>query len=285
MDGPGWRRVQQEIRAADRAIERWGRRPRYSDTTIVAMYLWSVAHDRPLRWACDRGHYGGCFRPRRLPSYSQFCKRIRTPRCEAILQRMHERLSRIEVMSSLSFLDGRAMRVGPYTKDRDATRGRAPGGMARGYKLHAWSTPDGRIPIWSVMPLNVSEKTVAGELLRYQLAEGVILADGNYDAGWLYDRVAADGGQLLTPLPANVGGGHRAQSSARLVAARAWDAGVEFVYSQRLTIERTFSHSSSYGGGLGPLPAWVRTLPRVRRWIGAKLVLYHVRLSLRKEVA
>lgn len=285
MDSHEWRRVQQEIRAADRAIQRWGRRPRYRDTTIVAMYLWSVAHDRPLRWACHRGHYAGVFRPRQLPSYSQFCKRIRTPRCEAILQRVHERLSRIEAMSTLSFLDGRAMRVGPYTKDRDAARGRVPGGMARGYKLHAWSTPDGRIPVWSVMPLNVSEKAVAGELLRYHRTDGVILADGNYDAGWLYDRVAADGGQLLTPLPENVGGGHRPQSSARLAAARAWNAGVEFLYRQRLTAERTFAHSSSYGGGLGPLPAWVRTLARVRRWIGAKLILYHVRLSLRKAVA
>jgi hypothetical protein len=157
--------------------------------------------------------------------------------------------------------------------------------MAKGYKLHAWSTPDGRIPIWSVMPLNVSEKAVAGELLRYQRTNGVILADGNYDAGWLYDHVAADGGQLLTPLPNHVGGGHRPQSSARLAAARAWAGGAESLYGQRLTIERTFAHSSSYGGGLGPLPAWVRTLPRVRRWIGAKLILYHVRLSLRKEVA
>ena len=64
--------------------------------------------------------------------------------------------------------------------------------MAKGYKYHAWATEDGRIPVWSVMPLNVSEKTVAGEMLRYGRASGIVLADSNYDAGWLYDAVEND---------------------------------------------------------------------------------------------
>ena len=67
----------------------------------------------------------------------------------------------MESFTELSFIDGRAMRVGPCTKDHEAKSGRAPGGMAKGYKLRAWGTEDGRIPIWSVMPLNESEKKVA----------------------------------------------------------------------------------------------------------------------------
>jgi hypothetical protein len=35
------------------------------------------------------------------------------------------------------------------------------------------------------------------------------------------------------------------------------------------------------GGGLGPLPAWIRRLERTRRWVGCKIVLYHARLQWR----
>jgi len=157
--------------------------------------------------------------------------------------------------------------------------------MAKGYKYHAWATEDGRIPVWSVMPLNVSEKTVAGEMLRYGRASGIVLADRNYDAGWLYDAVEDDGGLFVTPLPTNVGGGHREQSKARLRAAACWPNLGGYVYRERLRIERIFAQQSAYGGGLAPLPPWVRTLRRVRRWIGTKLILYHARLTVRRAVS
>ena len=40
------------------------------------------------------------------------------------------------------------------------------------------------------------------------------------------------------------------------------------------TIERVFGVLCCTAGGLGALPPWVRTLDRVRRWVGAKIVLY-----------
>ena len=284
MDNHVWKVMYESIRRADRCIPRFGRRPRYSDGLIVAMYVWSVWHDRPLCWACDRQNYSSCFRPRRLPSVSQFCKRIKTGRCDAILQYLHERCSGMKSFTELSFIDGRAMRVGPHSKDHDAKSGPAGGGMAKGYKIHAWGTEDGRIPIWSVTSLNVSEKTVAGALLQYGRASGIVLADANYDAGWLYDRVSEDGGQLITPLPKNAGKGHRRQSPARLRAAAFSSNLGGYVYQQRLCIERTFAHQSAFGGGLAPLPPWVRTLPRVRRWIGTKLIIYHARMHVRRAV-
>ncbi len=284
MDSHMWRVIYQTIKQVDRTLPRVGRRLIYSDVLIVAMYVWSVWHDRPLSWACDRGHYSSRFRPRRLPSVSQFCRRIKSDRCEAILQGVHQRLAGIDSLTDLSFLDGRALRVGPCSKDSDAASGHTPGGMAKGYKLHAWGTSDGRIPIWSVVPLNVNEKTVAGELLRYAYADGILLGDSQYDAAHLYDRVDDDGGQLITPLPDNVGRGHRPQSAARLRAARAWQGIAGYIYRERTTIERTFAHQSAFGGGLAPLPPWVRTLPRVRRWIGTKLIIYHARWMVRKAV-
>ena len=284
MDGHIWKEIYQAIRRADRSLARVGRRPTYTDGLIVGMYMWSVWHDRPLCWACDRRNYSSLFRPRRLPSVSQFCKRIHSERCDDILQYLQTHLAGLESFTELSFIDGRAMRVGPYSKDREAKSGFAPGGMAKGYKLHAWATEDGRIPVWSVMPLNIGEKTVAGEMLCYGRASGIVLADGGYDAGWLYDRVDNDGGLFITPLPKNVGGGHRPQSRARLRAATYWSNVGGYVYRERLRIEQFFAHLSAFGGGLGQLPPWVRTLRRVRRWIGAKLIIYHARLTLRKAV-
>ena len=133
------------------------------------------------------------------------------------------------------------------------------------------------------MPLNVNEMPVASELLRYQRADGLILADGEYDSGQLYERVDADGGQFLTPLPKNAGKGHRPQSWPRLRAAWAWKGIAGYVYGRRRTAEQVFAHLSAFGGGLAPLPPWVRTLPRVRRWVGAKLIIYHARWNIRKE--
>lgn len=286
MDSHVWRTIYQMILAADRSIPRFGRKPSYSDALIVGMYVWSVGHDRPLCWACQRKHYTSCFRPRKLPSVSQFCRRIKTSRCQRILQCVQDCLAQPSVRSEVSFLDGRALVVGAHSKDREARRGHAPGGFARGYRLHAWATEDGRIPVWSVTSLNVSEKRVAKEMLGFASLSGLVLADAGYDSGSLYDKVAERGMQLLTPMiRKNAGQGHRRQSHARLAAARAWHGIAGYVYRQRLSAEQFFGHQTTFGGGLGPLPAWVRTLERVRRWVGVKLIIYHARRALRKAVS
>jgi hypothetical protein len=252
------------------------------------MYLWSVGHDRPLCWACDRTNYGGCFRPRTLPSVSQFCRRVQTVRIQRLLQAVHDRLAEADRPSPVCYVDGRPLPVGACTKDRDAKRGRIPGGFGRGYKLHALATEDRRVPRWSVTALNVSEQTVAEalvEALPKDVALNLLLGDSNYDSGPLYDKVAERGGCLITPLPKNAGKGHRLQSPARLEAVGAWQGIAGYVYPDRWNVERCFAAQSSYGGGLAPLPAWVRTLPRVRRWIGAKLIIYHARLAHRRAVS
>jgi hypothetical protein len=57
------------------------------------------------------------------------------------------------------------------------------------------------------------------------------------------------------------------------------------VYKVRTGIERIFSALSTFAGGLGPLPSWVRGLRRVRQWVMAKLAIYHARLLVREERA
>ncbi len=136
MDSHIWRKVYSTVRSVERSIPRMGRRKEFSDVLIVGMYLWSVWHDRPLCWACDRIHYGSLFRPRRLPSVSQFCKRIKSGRCQRILEKVYERLAHNDKLTYTSFLDARPLPVGPCSKDHEAKAGRVYGGFARGYKLH-----------------------------------------------------------------------------------------------------------------------------------------------------
>lgn len=285
MSSHVWRIVYQTIREVERQTPRTMRRCQYSDTLIVAMYTWTVMHDRPMCWAADRSHYYGPFRPRRLPSRSQFCRRIASPRCDAILQEVDRRLAGRPDGPTICLMDGRPLVVGACSQDRDARAGRICYGFAKGYRMHAIAAKSGEILAWRVTPLNVSEKHVAFELVEEASPQGVLVADGNYDIGKLYDHVFANGALLFTPLPKNVGGGHRPQSRSRMLAAWMWAHGGAELYKERTAIERIFSQQSTYGGGLAPLPAWVRSLARVRRWVRVKLMFYHARLRIRKAAA
>ena len=89
----------------------------------------------------------------------------------------------------------------------------------------------------------------------------------------------------MTPLVENAGAGHRPQSRGRLFAKKLWDYGGEVLYRRRNAIERFFGQLSAFGGGLAPLPPWVRRLERVERWIIAKVIIYHARLLVREAAA
>lgn len=285
MSSHVWRIIYQAIVRMNRAVAYDHRQCQYSDILIVAMYVWSVCHDRPRCWAARRESYYGPFRPRKIPSRSQFERRLKSPRCTALLRATWDALAASDDEPTIHYLDGRALPVGPYSHDGDAGRGYVAGQFAKGYKLHALTRNDGKIAAWRVMPLNVCEKTVARELIADARPRGLVLADGNYDAGWLYDHVLTHGALLFTPVPRHVGGGHRPQSAARLLVGRLWQHGGAQLYKLRTTVERQFSSQSCFGGGLGPLPAWVRGLPRVTPWVGTKLMIYHVRLMLQQAAA
>jgi len=285
MDSHMWKVVYQTIVRMNRTLEQRGRRCQYSDTLIVAIYVWSVCHDRPRCWAARRESYYGPFRPRRLPSRSQFERRLASPRAQALWRATCEALAESDNPSPISCLDGRVLAVGPHSQDRDAGRGYCGGGFAKGYKLHALSKTCGRIGAWRVEPLNVCEKKVADELIREGRPKGLLLADGNYDAARLYDLAMTGGALLMTPFKKNAGRGHGRQSPIRQLSIRAWKAGGRRLYRLRTDIERRFSQLSSFGGGLAPLPPWVRGLPRVTQWVGTKLMIYHVRLLLREAAA
>lgn len=286
MDRDIWIVLSCAARIACRRLGRPRRRFAYSDRTIILMLLWAALHDRPLSWACQRESYSTLFRPRRLPSVSQFCKRLRSPRMAAARAALHEVLSARGRADLLSFVDGKALVINDYSTDPDARNEIASGKFHFGYKVHARSSESGFIVEYRVLSLNAGEPSTARELLEHLPRGAVLLGDANYDSRHLYAAVHERGGRLLTRLkgrsrqPKNL----RRMGEGRRAALRAWRTRpvlCERAMEARVQIERHFAHLTSFGGGLGPLPPWVRRLRRVRLWVDAKIAIYHARLIAR----
>lgn len=290
MDTEVWRALIAAVKSAERRIPRRGRRPTYTDALIVKLYLWSVWHDRPLCWACDRNHYNRMFRPRQRPSVSQFTRRVKTARVTQLLQAVNDYLCRTNTPVGLAYLDGKPLPVSFCSRDPDARVGWATKRFAKGYKLHACASADGRIPAFSVRPMNEGEAKVARERLAPVPEAKLILADANYDTKHLYQALGARGQQLLTPLKriaVNPGPLRRMGPHRRLAITLHQRLGVGYraVLDLRDQIERIFSALTCFGGGLTTLPPWVRRLDRVTRWVSAKIAIYHARLRVRKGAA
>jgi hypothetical protein len=287
MDTKIWKLICRAIRSADRSVSRVGRRPKYTDQQIIKMYLWSVAHDRPLCWACERSHYGTMYRPKQLPSVSQFCRRVKTQRIQQMLVAVSNYFVRCQIPAGVAFLDGKPLVVSEYSKDPDAKIGYADGRMRRGYKLHGFITQDGWIAGFQTHSLNVGEPNTARSLLDMTTPGTLVLADGNYDSGPLYQAIADRRSVLLTRLRSSKRSEKQLKQvcPSRLAAITLWQDCAEVceqIMKTRDEVERIFGALTSFGGGLAPLPAWVRRLTRVRRWVTAKIIIYHARLFCRK---
>ena len=136
--------------------------------------------------------------------------------------------------------------------------------------------------------MNINEDKVGEEMIPELHGGGYLLGDGEYDANPVFDAAGAAGYQLLAPREdPDTGLGHHYQSPYRLrcieLMRSAFGRGV---FACRGAVERTFGVLMSFGGGLSPLPSWVRHLNRVWLWVSAKLVINGVRImALRKGLA
>ena len=303
MDREQWTIVLDAVKRASRRVARRHnpKRLRFPDWLIVSMYLWAVLHDRCQSWACDRGNYGGVFRPRRnLPSVSQFNRRMNHARTREVLEQVHEELGGSLTLTgtALSYLDGKPLTVSPASKDPDARRGHVMHGWAKGYKLHAWMSEDRRIPLWCVTPLNAAEAPVAELLVAHGPRElpdrSLTLADQSYDTHDLHKALDRRSGRLLVQPK---GGGSaeaprhpvtlRQMGPARRELLRVCSATpslLRMVHRQRVNAEGIFGNLCGTSGGLTCLPPWARRTHRVRRWVGGKIILYHARLRVRARL-
>ena len=193
-------------------------------------------------------------------------------------------------MPVVFMIDGKVLQVGPHSRDPDATWGRVTGGKAKGYKLHLLMAADGTVIAWHVAPLNVDERVIAVILLKQARCAGYVLADGNYDTSALHDVVISHGGQLVSPRGKKRQGkglGNHYQSPGRLRSITMLEDSISTfgcdLYKHRGALERTFGYLTSTPGLLAALPAWVRTLRRVRMWVQAKLILADLRTATNRS--
>jgi hypothetical protein len=287
MDRDIWIVLMEASRIAARRLDGPRRRPVYPDLLVLRMWLWATLHDRPMCWACSRTSYNSLFRPRRLLSVSRFSRRLRTRRFARLRVLLHRVLTDHGHHSAVGYLDGKALPVGECTTDPDARDGAVTTGrFRRGYKLHARADGLGFFVEYRVRPLNEGEALIARKLLRRLDRDTLVLADANYDSRKLYGAIERRGARFLCPVKgrATKARTFRRMPESRRQAVRLWrDKRVmaEAAMGLRATIERLFAHLTGFGGGLGPLPAWARTLRRVRLWVDAKLAIYHARLIAR----
>jgi hypothetical protein len=265
------------------------RRPKgaiFTDADIAWVFLWAVGHDRGNSWACQRRHWPLWHR-RPLPSPSTLSRRLRTESVQALLRDLEAYLRLHAPASICRFIDAKPLPIGGCSQDKQAGFGRAAGCMAKGYKLHAIIDIRQGIVAWEVVPMNVSERTLARRLIPELHSPGYLVGDYQYDAAPLYDLAALGGVQLVAPRKRGAKGlGHRRQSPHRLRGLELLGRGFgQNLLRARGNVERWFGNMTAFGGGLGPLPSWVRGLGRVTNWVRAKSIICAVHRQLLHRVA
>jgi hypothetical protein len=302
MEGELWGAVYRLVLEEASRRER-RKRVRYSDAAVLGVFLWAAVHDRPVCWACDARNWPPHLRWRALPSESRMSERLRTLSVLQLLGAVLERLASLAPPPLVRAVDGKPLPVGGHSKDRDADWGRSAGGAwEKGYKMFdVWG--GGVVPeCWTLGPMNQPEPNVAREELVPALAAGgrvgYLLGDALFDSNPLHEACRSRGIQLVAPRKkpgTGLGHGRGGHSPSRLrsiallespapgdLPAAGRSAFARDLYAMRADIERRLGNLCSFGGGLAPLPAWVRTPRRIARWVAAKLVINGLRQCRRQ---
>ena len=274
----------------DAARDHHQRQRRFTDEIIVLTWLWAVLHDRPILWATSCSNWPFYLRIRQRPTSSTMSRRLRSPSVLTLIKRVWDALPRVRDQDTTLIIDGKPLPVGGYTNDRDARTGRACGCFAWGYKLYLVLDEFSRVHAWKVQPMNISEQATAEELIpQAAISAGPdkwLLGDKIYDSNHLYNLAQEHGLRLLTqrmrtndPI-----GPRQSEGRARAIAMleRPGTAEGLKLFARRETIERFLGTLCCTGGGLGPLPGFVRGLERVRRWVGGKLLIHSLRRYLKR---
>ena len=286
MDGKLWRQLYRIVLKLSDSNR--GKNQQYSDREVILWFLWAVIHDRPMCWACGIDNGPPELKGRRRPSDSTLSRRLRSPSLLELLKRIERFLTKPRTPSLCKYIDGKPLQVGHCSKDPHARFGHA----GKGYRLYLITDGNNAIYEWALRPNNTSEVQMAKQLIPSLQGAGYLIGDGEYDRNVLYDLASHHHHQLIAPRAhPGTGFGHRRHSPARIrsVAILEKDVWIDngfgtALQNKRLQIERFFGNLTSFAGGLLPLPAWIRTLPRVTRWVRAKLIINGIRILLRQQL-
>lgn len=254
---------------------------------ILLVFFWAALHDRPVSWACQESNWRTTtLRLHRLPSPATISRRLRRIDTALLMRAVVAAARQRGEPGLIAIIDAKPLPVGGASGDPEAGYGYAAGVKARGYKLYAIWAGSPVPEVYRVYPMNISETRVGQEMSQELVNGGYILGDGEYDANDLFDAMGAAGYQLLAPREdPNAGIGHHYQSPYRLrcIDLMRCSFGQE-VFRLRRRIECRYGSLTCFGGGLAPLPAWVRHENRVWLWTSAKLVINAIRILRRKQL-
>lgn len=274
------------------------------DAIILAVAFWAILHDRPMCWACECRNWPGKKPPWRLPSTGTMSRRLRTLSVQLLLEQIFYRLAALAALQAFCLcriLDSKPLPVGGYSKDHDARVGYAAGSKLKGYKMFCCRGKSDIMPeALAIGPMNQSDQAGGMRLidsvdrLYGGDACGYLLGDSIHDTNPLHEHAGRHGLQLLTPRKRpDQGLGHRTHSPYRLrsidlleppavpLSDPASRLGPQ-LYRQRTQIERDYGQLTSFGGGLQPLPSWVRRPRRVTLWVIGKLIINGLRICNNK---
>lgn len=257
----------------------------YSDAVIVKTWFWAVLHDRPVCWACEARNWPIWERRWQLPSSSTMSRRLRSKSVKWLLMQLEELVLKSDESTNLIWaVDGKPLPISNHSQDSQAGYGRAVGGKAKGYKIHAIIGLNGSVPHWRLAPMNKDERVMAGRMLKQTEIQGYLLADSNYDSNKLHQQCDDhDSLQLVSPrrYGAGRGFGHRKQTAGRLRSVEILEHHTprfgEQLFNLRTEIERYFGNLCNWSAGLTHLPPWARTYQRVHRWVQSKIIINAVK--------
>jgi hypothetical protein len=274
-------------------LEEARRRPRvarvqFSDAAILLVMIHAALHDRPVCWACQQRNWSREYDGLALPSPATVSRRIRRLSFWLLMAAVFARYQQVRLYPSLGphplvrRADSKPLIVGGFSKDRDARRGYATGGIARGYKLcHLWG--NSVVPeLLLLAPLNLDDAKGLAQMLPQIQGQGYLLADSLHDHNDLHATARRRGLQLLAPRKKpGTGLAHRRHDPGRLRAIDLLEGPNAFgssVYGLREQIERDLGGLCGFAGGLQPLPSWVRGPRRVTLWTVLKLLINAARI-------
>ena len=257
----------------------------YQDAVIVKTWLWAVIHDRPVAWACQGQNWPICERRWSKPSAPTMSRRLRSRGVRWLLQELEKLALESDLTTNLVWaVDGKPLPISGHSQDGQAGYGRAVGGKAKGYKIHAIVGQNGSVADWRLAPMNKDERVMAGRMLKRTKIQGYLLADSNYDSNKLHQQCDDHGNlQMVSPRRYGPGRGfgHRKQTAGRLRSVEILEHHTpEFgndLFRLRKSIERYFGNLTNWGAGLTHLPPWVRTYRRVSRWVQTKIIINAVK--------
>jgi hypothetical protein len=286
-----WAELSQAICDVQRDFK-FNPRDAHPTALIMRVHLWSVLHDRPTLWACEPKNWTRRTRPRQLPDQSTMSRRMRRGDFQLFLRAMTRRLGGKAQEYLLKVMDGKPLELPNHTGDPDARWGRGVSRLSVGYKLHLICSGNPMPDAFAITPLDVCEKQMAARMIKRVRGCGYLLADGHYDASWLYDLCHYHNHLLVSPrCKPGTGMGHHYQSPHRQRSIQLLEPPVGInsfgpsLYRKRTDVERRLSQLTCFGAGLGPLPPWVRRIWRVRNWVWAKLLIDACRIRIQRSCA